>query len=182
MIKTPSVTQPSPLNSRRSRLISSIGLSVALLLSQAVTNESRAQEAPEAALDSNEMEILKLIQQGQASLKKSKSSRVRRSSKRKKTALKEALKSFSFAHRFMTDLQLSNPSLTEQINAGYTEALSDPLIQQELKTQEANLTKALAKRDKESAYEAALELSNLDARSREYMYLMKVFSTLQPQK
>ena len=182
MIKTPSVTQPSPLNSRRSRLISSIGLSVALLLSQAVTNESRAQEAPEAALDSNEMEILKLIQQGQASLKKSKSSRVRRSSKRKKTALKEALKSFSFAHRFMTDLQLSNPSLTEQINAGYTEALSDPLIQQELKTQEANLTKALAKQDKDSAYEAALELSNLDARSREYMYLMKVFSTLQPQK
>ena len=182
MIKNPSVPQLPQLTSSCSRLISSVGFSVALLLSNAVVGDSFAQDAPEAALDSNEMEILKLIQQGQASLKQSKSSRVKRNSKKKKIALKEALKSFSFAHRFMTDLQLTNPGLTEQINKGYTEALSDPLIQQELKTQEANLTKALAKQDKDSAYEAALELSNLDARSREYMYLMKVFSTLQPQK
>ena len=80
----------------------------------------------------------------------------------------------------MTDLQLDNPSLTEQINAGYTEALSDPLIQKELRSVEARLTKALATKDNAKAYEAALELSQLDARSPEYVYLMKVFNTLQP--
>lgn len=173
---------PYPQSSLCARLVPSVAFSAALAFSGAqLITPAIAQEAPEAALDSNEQRILELIKKGQESLKRSQSRRVKRNSSKKKQALKEALKSFSFAHRFMTDLQLNNPSLTEQINAGYAEALSDSLIKKELKTVEANLTKALAAKDNAKAYEAALELSQLDARSPEYVYLMKVFNMLQPQ-
>ena len=166
----------------RSRAAIGLGLSLTLLTLPSLSGvqHASAQEVAEAGLDSNEMRIQELIKKGQEALKRTKSRRIKRNSRKKKAALKEALKSFSFAHRFMTDLQLDNPSLTEQINAGYTEALSDPLIQKELRSVEARLTKALAAKDNAKAYEAALELSQLDARSPEYVYLMKVFNTLQP--
>lgn len=155
-------------------------VSAALLLSTPLIDralwvgEAIAQESV-----SNEMRIQELIKKGQEALKRSQSRRVKRNKKKKKNALKEALKSFSFAHRFMTDLQLENQSLSEQINAGYTEALSDPLIQKELNSVESSLIKALAEQDSNKAYEAALELSQLDARSPEYVYLLKVLNTLQ---
>jgi hypothetical protein len=155
-------------------------VSAALLLSTPLIDHTFwAQEAAAQESVSNEMRIQELIKKGQEALERSKSRRVARNKKKKKVALKEALKSFSFAHRFMTDLQLENQSLSEQINAGYTEALSDPLIQKELNSVESSLIKALAEQDSNKAYEAALELSQLDARSPEYVYLLKVLNTLQ---
>lgn len=162
------------------QMIKVLCASLVLFLFSLELNLAQAQDTQATTLDSNEMRILELIQKGQAALKNAQSRLIKRVAKKKTAALKEALKSFSFAHRFMTDLQLNNPSLSEQINQGYEKALSDPLIQKELKTIEADLIKALAAKDKVKAYEAALELSQLDARLPEYVYLMKVFNNLQP--
>jgi|LauGreDrversion4_2_1035121.scaffolds.fasta_scaffold530735_2 uncharacterized protein YicC (UPF0701 family) len=104
----------------------------------------------------------------------------RKKGAQRSSALKESLKTFSRAWRSMTGLQIESPSLSAEINSGFDEIFADPAVRRELKDLEERLAAHLSAKDYSKAYDVAEELQQLNSRSREYDYMMRVISSLLP--
>lgn len=154
----------------------------ALCLLQAPAWAQEAQEAPEPppleALqeDPNVAEVRGLVQEAKDKLA---DGRKKRGGARL-SIFKDALKTFSRAWRSMTGLQIESESLSAEINSGLDEIFADAAIQRELKDLEERLTAHLSAKDYSKAYDAAEELHQLNSRSREYDYMMRVLPSLLP--
>ena len=150
---------------------------------------ARSVYAQEPSADSSQSlkeRIQKSIHEGNEALKRSQSRAARRRKNKKLTYLKEALRSFSSAHRLMEvmrDLPIEeDTTLSAQLEKGYLDALSEPLVQREFKSMETKLLKALSQKKMTEAAELAQQLLELDARSTKYMYMTKVFNTMASQQ
>ena len=147
---------------------------------------ARSAYAQEGSADSSQSlkeRIQKSITEGNEALKRSQSRAAKRRKNKKLTYLKEALRSFSVAHRSITvmrDLQQDPQELSDELDKGFLDVLSDPLVQKELNDIESALMKALVNKDYNKASELAQQLSELNARSREYLYLIRLFNSAQP--
>jgi hypothetical protein len=83
----------------------------------------------------------------------------------------------------MRDLPIEgDATLSAELEKGYLDALSEPLIQREFKSMETRLLKALSQKKMTEAAELAQQLLELDARSAKYMYMTKVFNTMASQQ
>lgn len=185
----------SPSLASRSLPLSALALSLtALSLPLSSTGVSshlgaRSAYAQEGSADPSQSlkeRIQKSIAEGNEALKRSQSRAVRRRKSKKLTYLKEALRSFSSAHRLMEvmrDLPIEgDATLSAELEKGYLDALSEPLIQREFKSMETKLLKALSQKKMTEAAELAQQLLELDARSAKYMYMTKVFNTMASQQ
>jgi hypothetical protein len=189
---SPSARQPilcSPLFSALRALVFSAVVCVTLTThSSSLMAQEQGDNTANGAQDSTQegsikARVQKSIEEGQAALKRSQSRSVRRSRVKKLSALKEALRSFSVAHRSITvmrDLQQDPQELSDELDKGFLDVLSDPLVQKELNDIESALMKALVNKDYNKAGELAQQLSELNARSREYLYLIRLFNSAQP--
>jgi Asp-tRNA(Asn)/Glu-tRNA(Gln) amidotransferase A subunit family amidase len=151
----------------------------ALCLLQAPAWAQEADEPPPLEAlqeDPNVAEVRGLVQEAKDKLADGKKKR----GGARLVSFKEALKTFSRAWRSMTGLQIESAALSAEINSGFDEIFADAGVQRELKELEERLTALLSAKDYSKAYDAAEELHQLNSRSREYDYMMRVLPSLLP--
>ena len=154
-------------------------LCASLLLAPAHVWAQDSEEAPalEAAQeDPNVTQVRALVQEAKDKLTDGR----RKKGAQRVSAFKDALKTFSRAWRSMTGLQIESASLSAEINGGFDEIFADSAMRSVLKDLEERLATHLSAKDYSKAYDVAEELQQLNSRSREYDYMMRVISSLLP--
>ena len=122
--------------------------------------------------------VRSMIEEGQENVKKAKSRRMRRKKSARLKLFKKSLKSFSSAYRMIIGLQLEDPALLQSVEDGLNQIHAESLIKTELNTLKTKLTKSLAAKKYNDAYQIAEELHNLDARKKEFEYIMRTVAQL----